>query len=185
MKKQHKIAFYLLFLLLLVVLRSEIFGLLFTYKSVGERSLYEIKHPSLLAKIEGKENVLVSPDGEQVADLALRMSSETLYFGSENCSNDPNTLGSSHKAHCVGYAVFHASVCNALLKKYKLDTVWQAQAHIGKIYFLGYNLHTLFSSPFLKDHDFVLLLNKKTGKTFALDPSLADYLGVKRVSFVD
>ena len=53
---------------------------------------------------------------------------------------------------------------------------------IGKLDFLGMNVHNWFDSSFLKDHDFVIIRNKETGEIKAVDPTLYDYLYIEVVA---
>jgi hypothetical protein len=96
---------------------------------------------------------------------------------------DPNKLIYSKTAHCVGYASFFATTCNYLFKKYNLSDNWTAKPQIGQLYFLGTNIHKYFKSSFFKDHDFVTIENKTTGKIYAVDPTLNDYLFIDFISY--
>ncbi len=69
------------------------------------------------------------------------------------------------------------------LKKYNYSQLWKAEPQMGQLYFCGTNIHTYFNSSFLKDHDFVLITNQITGKTFAVDPTLYDYFFITFVTF--
>ena len=56
----------------------------------------------------------------------------------------------------------------------------EAQHKIGHLSLLEMNLHQFFESAFFKDHDFNELNNKKTGQTISIDPSVSDYLWIKK-----
>lgn len=62
-----------------------------------------------------------------------------------------------------------------------LDDEWGAKHKVGEIYFLGYNIHPLFKSEFFKDHDFVVIENRKTNEIIAVDPALYDYFRINKI----
>ncbi len=98
-------------------------------------------------------------------------------------TNDPNKLIYSKAAHCVGYSTFFATTCNYLFKKYNLDKNWEAKHQIAQLYLFKTNVHQFFDTPFLKDHDIVIIENQKTGELFAVDPTLNDYFYIDYISF--
>lgn len=83
--------------------------------------------------------------------------------------------------HCVGYAAFTATVFNTLFRKVELKD-WKATPVVGHLYLLGMNVHLWFDSPFLADHDFVLIENKTTGERLLVDPTISDYLDINFVT---
>ncbi|WGU67484.1 hypothetical protein QIU19_07690 [Capnocytophaga canimorsus] len=84
----------------------------------------------------------------------------------------------------MGYAQFFALVCNYMLKKNNLHKEWVAKVYIGKLKFLGNDIHQYFQSSFFKDHDFVVVENVRTQEIYAVDPTLYDYFVIKKVRFV-
>ncbi|GGG62573.1 hypothetical protein GCM10011378_43400 [Hymenobacter glacieicola] len=44
-------------------------------------------------------------------------------------------------------------------------------------------MHKYFNSAFFKDHDFVTIENKRTGKVYAVDPTIDDYLSVDFITY--
>jgi hypothetical protein len=96
---------------------------------------------------------------------------------------DPNKLIFTRTAHCVGYATFFATTCNQLLSEYGVADEWIAKPHAGQLYFLGANVHQYVNSSFFKDHDFVTIENKKTGRIFVVDPTINDYLFIDFVTY--
>ena len=90
----------------------------------------------------------------------------------------------SKKANCVGYAAMFNAIASYLIKKQGVENEYEVQHKIGKLDFLGIDLHQYSGSPFFKDHDYNIICNKITKEEVAVDASVADYLWVERVSAV-
>ncbi len=176
----------------LVILTLAVVGVLFrgwfyrhlvTYKSVGPRTNYSATNDKLVDYINTRADESADPDIEPIIKLGLSITSERLNFTANKNDIDPNKLITSKAAHCVGYAAFFAATCNALIVKHKISDTWAAKPQIGQLHFLGTNVHSYFHTPFFKDHDFVVIENKATGQTFAVDPTVSDYLWIDFVTF--
>lgn len=176
----------LLVILLMVVVaiafRGWAYRSVVTYKSTGERTSYLAKDARLIDYIENSADGKDHSDIKQIAKLSLSITAAQLNFTAAKNDNKPNRLINSRSAHCVGYAAFYATTANHLLEKNSLSGTWTAKPQIGQLYILGLNLHSLFSHPFFRDHDFVTIENRMTGETFAVDPSIYDYLFVDFVT---
>jgi hypothetical protein len=148
-----------------------------SYELVGEKRVYEVKDKKLIGLIEQelKDSSLTAYD---ILIHAEEITSAHLHFTFDKCDVDPNDLVNSKSANCVGYAAFTAGVANYLLEKNKLSRFHRAVPLKGKVYLFGFNVHQLFSSPFFRDHDFIMLENTKSGETYYADPTVHDYLGV-------
>jgi hypothetical protein len=157
---------------------------LVTYKSVGLRSNYSATDKELVDYIDANTDKLTDPDIEKIIKLGLSITSGHLNYTANKNDTDPNKLITSKTAHCVGYASFFSTTCNHLIDKYNLTGTWTAKSQIGQIYFLGTNIHQYFNSSFFKDHDFVTIENKITGETFAVDPTVNDYLFIDYLTFI-
>ncbi len=164
-----------------VLFRGCIYRKVVVYHSAGVRQPVALSAESLAVAISECAAAEKNPDAETIATDALQLTADKLRFASEGTSNNPNGLITSQRAHCVGYAAFFTTVCNELFRLHNMQDTWVAQHHIGKLFAFGNNVHTYFQSPFFRDHDFVLIKNKTTGETIAVDPSLYDYLYVERV----
>lgn len=165
-----------------ILFRGWLYRHLVTYESVGLRTNYTATDHKFVDFIDKSADDEINQDIKQIIKLGLSITSERLNFTNDKNDIDPNKLINSKTAHCVGYASFFASTCNYLLEKYKLDNKWSAKSRVGEIYFLGANIHKYFSNPFFKDHDFVTIENKITGETFAVDPTITDYLHIDFVT---
>ena len=169
-----------------VVFRGWIYRSAVVYKTIGERTQPSAASAPLAVFIEkniaGKKCNSVA----EAADLAQGITTAHLHFTTEKCEADPNKLLTTKAANCIGYAAFFTAVFEYLRVKYNLGDDWVAKCEIGHLYLFGKNMHPYFPGKFFKDHDFVLVTNRKTGQSFALDPSVSDYLFVDRVSvYVD
>ena len=117
-----------------------------------------------------------------VIEQSSNLTNQKLYFTTSKSSSNPNKLIHSQKTHCIGYANFYTSTFNYLIEKSKLSSQWRAKTCVGKLYFLGIDIHKYFDSPFFKDHDFVVIENSQTKERIYIDPTISDYFGIERVS---
>lgn len=179
--KRIFITCFILFLLGLVF-RGPLYRACVAYQSVGHRTSYPATDPELVQYIEETAAFKHPPSIEHILHRSLSLTSEKLHFTVANNAVDPNRLIGSRAAHCVGYAAFFATTCNYLFKKYHLETTWSAQPQKGQLYLFGQNVHPYLRMPFFRDHDFVIIRNKATGESIAVDPTVDDYLGIARVS---
>jgi hypothetical protein len=177
------ILFTLIILSIGIIFRGWIYRNTMTYISVGQRQTYNASNQDLIFYIESIAEDKIDFTIDQIIHVSLTATSKKLNYTFAKNDTDPNLLIDSMSAHCIGYASFFVTVCNYLLKKNNLDHVWAVKPQIGKMYALGYNLHEYFNHPYFKDHDFVSIENKITGETFALDPTINDYLGIVYITF--
>lgn len=181
MKTFRKILIALLALVVIAVLfRGFLYRQLVSYEVTGNRTNYIANNPELVSLIDshGEEHLQI----DDIISESLEITSRHLHYTMAKNDNDPNKLIESKSAHCVGYASFCASACNHLLEKNGLEKTYEAIPKKGNLYFLGMNVHRWFSSPFFKDHDFVVIENKITGEKSAVDPTIHDYLWIDFVS---
>ena len=174
----------LLFLVTVIFFAREwLYNQAVTYRSIGLRTNYSATNPLLVEQLESATGDGKKADVRQIIDLALTVTSQQLNFTAENNANDPNKLIHSRTAHCIGYASYFATTRNYLLMKNELDDQWIARPQIGQLYVLGTNVHKYLNSPFLKDHDFVIIENIATGETLAVDPTVNDYLKIHLIKY--
>ena len=170
------------FLFLCVLFRGCLYRQVVAYESIGVRMNYKVidneLHDCINTSLENESEMNI----DEIIERSLDITASELNFTTGKNDVDPNKLIHSKTAHCVGYAAFCAATCNDILNKYNLDRTWLATPHIGKLYFLGMNVHNWFDSSFLKDHDFVIIRNSGTGEIKAVDPTLYDYLYIEEVA---
>lgn len=144
---------------------------------------HELKNDSVRHKLDIWIDQNKNPSIDEMIDFSLEITSEILDFTFENTSSDLNTLLESGKANCVGYAVVFNSILNYIIDKTKEGTypVFDTDHCVGQISINGINVHNLFTDPFFKDHDFIVINYLKCNERIAVDPSLYDYFGIKRV----
>lgn len=183
--KFFKRVVWILFILIALtfMFRKPIYRGLITYRSIGERTNYTAKDKELIAYIEDKANKDEVRNVKDIIKISLSLTAQNLNFKTSHTENDPNVLIRSKNAHCVGYSAFFATSCNYLLKKYAFNDEWTAKRQIGQLFFFGTNIHQYVKSSFFKDHDFVIIENKKTEETFAVDPSVNDYFWIDIIRY--
>lgn len=171
-----------IFCLSVVLFRGTLYRAFVDYQSIGSRTCYSATEPQLIQYIEENAGFAQQPDAEDILERALFLTSRKLRFTAANNPADPNQLFHSQVAHCVGYATFFTTVANYLFQQYHIQDIWIAEAQRGQLYFLGKNVHPYISTPFFRNHDFVIIRNKSTGQRIAVDPSVNDYLAIRHVS---
>lgn len=153
-----------------------------TYKIIKERNDSPRFENDSLEKVMGSwltenENAKLN----DLVDFALDMTINQLSFTFNKCSSNPNDLVKTGKANCIGYSSFFNSMMNYLLIKKQLNKRYECIHYVGKIYYAGQNINALFNDPFFKDHDFNMIKDIENKNTIIVDPSLYEYLGVKRI----
>jgi hypothetical protein len=164
MKAMRKFLKYTcLFFGLLVCFRGPIYRACFRYALVGERTVI----PNTIRNFE-----------DLTIFDAQKRAAKKLYFVFERAETNPIKIETSTElqaAHCIGYSAYTASLIAAGHPELKV------RHRVARIYFLGYNVHDWFSSPFFKDHDVVEVINMRKNEVYLLDPSLYDYFRIERV----
>lgn len=185
MKKLKKFLLYLgLILLLLLLFRGPFFRMTVNYTPVSDRGTFKITNPELLAEISKKHN---NQELSFIAmiDLANEMTTQRLQFSDANISQNPNETFQSRRANCVGYAALFSSIFTQLAHLQNSDNRYATFHHIGRLDFLGVDLHQFFNSPFFRDHDFNAVHDIRTKEVVYIDSSLSDYFWINRVSSVN
>ena len=161
--------------------RGWLYRQLVSYKTLASRATYSAADKDFASFIDS--NIKNNPATiEEIILLSQKITSEHLEYTFSSCDIDPNALLSTKSTHCVGYAAFFTATCNYLLKKYSMHKHWRATSFRGQLYLMGRNVHNYFDDPFFRDHDFVIIENTTTGKRYAIDPTVYDYLWINQVS---
>jgi len=179
MKKFLKIIGILI--LIIVLFREIIYRLAINYRTIGIRTEIEITNKELIKLIETKSKDR-EVDFKEILKIADEITIEELKFTIDRASNNPNELINTKKANCIGYSAMYNSITNYLIKQNRLQDKIEARHKIGQLDLFGINLHQFFENSFFKDHDFNEIENKETGQIILIDPSISDYLYIKRVS---
>lgn len=170
-------------LLVLFLFRGALFRFFINYTEIGTRTEIPITHPRFIAKIENM-SADQTINFHTVIQIAANITTENLYFVGETASKNPNKLFDIHQANCVGYAAFFNATAQYLIKKHQLSDQIESKHLVGRLDFLGMDLHQFFKNPFFKDHDFNEIKNLETGESVFIDASVRDYLGIKSVQSI-
>lgn len=113
-------------------------------------------------------------DLETILELAQKKTAKDLSYSMKNDIDNS-------KANCVGYAQYAATICNYAFKQNKINA--KAKPVVGFYYLGGINLHNLLTKylsdnkivNFVKNHDYVEILDSTDKVIHSFDPCLYDY----------
>lgn len=166
-----------LFLGAIFLFKGEIYRIFIGYKSVGERAGNEIQNSDLLQLLQANKHDSI----EEIIDFARKTTNEHLAFSTGNCSRNANEVFEDGKANCIGYSALFNAIVSYQIKQQNLEKKYRTKHLVGKLEFLGFDLHKLFENSFFKEHDFNMIEHIPTGKRIYLDPSVSDYLRIDEV----
>ena len=154
MKRFKKIIKYLgIVILLLIFFRGFLYRMSINYSTVRSRENISLTDEKLILQInEQIENKILNI--EQIIKLSNSITSEQLNFTFGKASANPNALSELEKANCIGYSALFNSIGNYIIRKQNVADQYAFVHLIGKLDVFGYDIHSLFDSPFFKDHDF-------------------------------
>ncbi len=167
--------------LILFLFRGFIYRFFIKYNDLGTRPEIEITNRNLIEIIERKA-AKRKMDLKEIVEIAGEITKEELKFTTNQVSNNPNELIKTKQANCVGYSAMFNSIVNYLVKSSELQNEIDAEHKIGQLETFGINIHQYFESSFFRDHDFNKITNKRTGEIISIDPSVSDYLWIKRIA---
>ena len=160
--------------LLLWLFRGPIYRWSVHYRVVDER-----------ASVPALTNTTVKVhDLASAIQMALDTTATRLHFSTGKVTNDPGMLIQGSPANCIGYAALCAALVKGHLANAGLGGRFSVVPVVSKLYIMEWDLHTIFRSPFWKDHDVVSITDSLTGEILLLDPTLYDVFGVARVSMI-
>ena len=110
---------------------------------------------------------------EDIAEYSKKETADKLSF-------DRNNDIVNSKANCVGYAQYAAALCNELFRCNNIDA--SAKPVVGCYYLRNINLHEVVVKilsnqqiiNFIKDHDYVEIVNSSGKVEYSFDPSIYD-----------
>jgi hypothetical protein len=153
----------------------------FEYEKIGERPAIKIEDDKFIQMIDS-----ISKDREidmnEVVEISSLITRKNLRFTFDNADEDPNKLIYTRKGNCVGYSAMFNSVANYLIKQNDLEDKYESSHLVGRLKFMGIDVHRLFDDPFFRDHDFNAIVNLDTGEIINIDPTVNDYLRISRIS---
>ena len=168
-------------ILLLVLFRGWIFRKTVHYTNISERAKIEITNKNLLAEIEKEKNKR-DLSIEEIIEIAERVTNRNLKFTTKKVSNNPNEVTKAGKANCIGYAALFNAIGTYLIEEQNDEGKYQMHHLIGKLNFMGIDLHSFFSHPLFKDHDYNQIEILETEKSIYIDPSASDYLKIHQIT---
>lgn len=183
MKRRTKVLLAFLLLLILVTgLRGPLYRLTVKYHPTGERQPFMLTDPQLEQMLLAEKEVREPGDIEDMIDLALDLTTENLHFSAKQFPPDPNLMHLPAGANCIGYSALFNTLLRELIREEGSMKKYELSHHVGKLTFLGMDVHALFSSPFFADHDYNSIRNIETGETWYIDPTASDYLRIRYIS---
>lgn len=171
----------LIFIVIIITCRSCIYQTAVEYRDAGGRKTYKVKDDELEKYIKSCIPDEKPTTIDEVVDLALEITDNTLSFSLDATEKDPKKLFPSSNASYGGYASFNAAVGNYLLQRYSFKD-WSAKPVKAKLYLFGGEMTSRLKKSYFKDHDFVIYYNKATKEEIYIDPVVHDYLKIDRVS---
>lgn len=110
---------------------------------------------------------------KDIAEYAKRKAADDLEFSRHNDI-------ANRKANCVGYAQYAAAICNKIFKQNNVKAT--AKPVVGCYYLLGVNIHEILlkmlsdqqTINFIKDHDYVEVVDASGKVVCSFDPSVYD-----------
>lgn len=166
---------------LAILFKGWVYRLVVTYREIGQRQAIMLQDSGVLASIQKQQNHrTLSVEG--IAEISRLETNARLRFTTGKASSDPNMAAHAGKANCVGYSALFSSIANQLSHGQHSSHSLRARHLVGRLYFLGVDMHQFFSSPFFRDHDFVEIEDTATGEKIFVDPVVSDYLGINTVA---
>lgn len=169
----------------LFLFRGSVYRMAVKYEDGGNRKSYQVNDEAFATYINrilpNDESLDENIDIEQIVDLSLDITTESLNYFAEATENDPHKTLVLGNANYIGYAAFTATVGDYLLKRFGLNKEWEVKPKKAKLYFFGTNKSKKALDGWYKDHDYVVFRNKKTKEEIYVDPSAYDSYGTRRV----
>ncbi|PCJ65287.1 MAG: hypothetical protein COA58_10540 [Bacteroidetes bacterium] len=175
------IKYFGILIILLILFRGFLYRALVNYSKVGARNHITLTDKNLITEIDTQTDER-KLSIEEIISLSNKITSERLSFTFNKTSSNPNVVSELKKANCIGYSALFNSIGNYMIRKQELGDNYEFNHLVGELDFLGINIHSLFNSPFFKDHDFNEIRNKQTSEIIFVDPSLRDYLRIENVT---
>jgi len=169
-----------LFLLVIFLFRGWVYRATVSYVPVGERPHIALQDEDLIALLQ-TQRIKEPLSLKEIARIANKMTCRKLQFIGQSASANPNGILKTGKANCMGYAALCNAIAQYLIEANQSSQKFETKHLVGKMYFLGFDLHQFFSDPFFRDHDYNQIRNLETGEMIWLDPSVSDYSGIQLI----
>lgn len=164
-------------ILLLLIFRGFIYRHTIHYTPIKTKPIIALTNKRIISEVEEiiKNQKL---DIGKIALVAAAITKDYLQFTFKKSSNNPNKIALTQKANCVGYAAFFNAIVHYIIQKKGLPDRYQSRHLVGKLDFLGVDLHQFFTDPFYLNHDYVIIEDKNSNRKLLIDPSIDDYFRV-------
>jgi hypothetical protein len=184
MRRRTKVLFVFLALLATLVLaRGPLYRLTVSYRPVSERRVIPLTDPVVEDRLVQRMIADQPDDIQDQIDVALKVTSSRLRFVAAHMPSDPNVFWpDDNGANCVGYSALFAALLRTELDSAGLSQRYEVKHLVGKMTFLGFDLHSIFASPFFADHDYNSIHDLETDEVWFVDPTASDYLRIRYVN---
>jgi len=152
-----------------------------TYRETGQRQIMVLQDSEAIADILKRRNHRTL-SAEQIVEISRSVTNTCLRFTTGKASSNPNTAVRVGEANCVGYSALFSSIVHHLAREQHENHRFRARHLVGKLYFMGMDVHQFSSDPFFRDHDFVEIKDVATGEMIFVDPVVSDYLGINTIT---
>jgi hypothetical protein len=163
-KKLLKISILCLFIFLI---KGIIYRQLVDYQEVNQRNLIPIDNKIIKNDLDIFLNKNPNATVEEIVEFSLNFSTKNIKYTFGKCSVNPNNLIENKLTNCIGYSALFNAVSRYLLDKKGFNSV-KSEHKIGHLFFIGFNLHSLFKNPAFKDHDYNVITDKLSNKNTQL-----------------
>jgi len=185
MMKWKKLILALIGIVVILFLsRNWLFNVSTQYQSIGQRDLIVLSDQNLIREIElwksSKESIRI----DEAVGFALKLTARKLKFSTRSGLNsNPNKIPDSGESNCVGYSKLFNSVATYIFVNTTNLKNCKSTHLVGKISFMGIDLHGLTDKPFWSDHDYNRVINTETREEYFVDPSVFDYLRINYIQW--
>ncbi len=169
--------FAILLFLLFLLCRGPIYRNIIHYHEIAERPGISLTNDDLLAQLDTDLKSL-----SEMINMAKRATTKRLKFTTGDASRNPNSIYVTGQANCIGYAALFNAIANQLIINQGWEGRYVARHLVGKMDFLGWDLHQIIDHPFFRDHDFNVIIDLETGEKIYIDATVSDYLWIDRVN---
>lgn len=169
-------------IILLILFRGWIYRNTIQYSRIGQREKIEINNLKLKTLINNEINDR-KLSLEEIIEISNRITTEKLNFTFEKSFTNTNDVFLNGKANCIGYSAVFNSIGEYIISEQNYKDKYQFNHLKGKLDLFGFDIHSIFDSPFFKDHDFNEIVNKISGDKTYIDPSVNAYLKIGKITF--
>jgi exopolyphosphatase/pppGpp-phosphohydrolase len=167
-------------LFLIFIFKNKLYKWAVHYHEIRLRENIVIENQRLKKDLDLWSKNHKSPTLEQIINFSYSYSVEKADYTFQQCSTNPNVILDTKKTNCIGYSAMMHSVTQYLLEKHGFNQI-KNEHKVGQLYLFGYNVHTLFSHPSFRDHDYNVITDKATGQKYGIDPTFGAYFGIREV----